>query len=235
MRSRMFRWLLTATLLGGTLTASADPNVRDHRRGPKFGAKVKVDLTVNAGPPREAPPPPRVERFGRRNGWVWVAGNWEWKKGQWVWEAGHWEKRRKGKRWNNHRWERQGDVWVRIDGRWDDAPAVPTAAPPPPQQEKWSPKRGYVWVKGRWDWNDGEWAWMPGHWERERASFVWQDGRWESKNGQWVWVEGSWQAAAPVVAVSQWPTAAPPAPQNENITPKRGFIWVKGRWDWKQG
>ena len=42
----------------------------------------------------------------------------------------------------------------------------------------------------------------------------------------------AWQAAAPVAL---YPTAAPPAPQNETVAPKPGHLWVKGRWDWKNG
>jgi hypothetical protein len=231
MRSRAFRWLLCATLLGGSLTAAAQPNVRDHRKGPRIDAKVKADLVVDVGP-REAPPPPRVEKFGQRRGWVWVAGDWEWKRGKWQWTNGHWEKEHKGKKWRRHRWEKQGDHYVRVDGGWDDAPLYPTAAPPAPQAETVRPKRGHVWVKGRWDWQNGDWAWTPGHWERERAQFSWVDGHWEQKGNQWVWVDGSWQAAAPVAL---YPTAAPPAPQNETVAPKRGHVWVKGRWDWKNG
>ena len=129
MRSHLSRWLLT--LAGSTLltvsVASAQPGVRDHRKGPR-GAPPTAP--VNAGPPREAPPPPKAEKIGRRNGWVWVSGNWEWKNGQWTWEAGRWEKERRGKRWRHHRWDKQGDVWVRVDGTWDDD--RPAAAPPAP-------------------------------------------------------------------------------------------------------
>src|SRR5215207_6726997 len=119
MRLNLSRWLLT--LAGSTLltvtVASAQPNVRDHRRGRDV---TPPNAPVNAGPPREAPPPPKAEKIGRRNGWVWVAGTWEWKNGQWAWESGRWEKERRGKRWKHHRWEKQGDVWVHIDGSWDD-------------------------------------------------------------------------------------------------------------------
>ena len=85
MRSTMYRWLLTASLTSGSLlgisTASAQPEVRDHRTHPP---------APPPGPdvPREAPPPPRVEKVARRNGWVWIDGNWEWRHGRWEWQAG---------------------------------------------------------------------------------------------------------------------------------------------------
>src|SRR4051812_10221865 len=100
MSSQLVRWLLTATLAGGTLLsigdASAQPHGRDHRGpkgppGPQAGAVVVVE-------PREAPPPPRAEKIGRRNGFVWVTGQWDWNRGNWEWQAGHWERERSGKR-----------------------------------------------------------------------------------------------------------------------------------------
>ncbi len=231
MRSNLSRWLLTAALAGSSLltvsTASAQPNVRDHR-GPRpapppppppQGAPV-----ADTGP-REAPPPPKAEKIGRRRGWTWVAGNWDWKNGAWTWEAGHWEKERRGKRFRERRWENQGGKWVRIEGDWQDD--RPNAAPPAPQEEKWQPRAGFVWVRGNWDWNNGNWDWTPGHWERERAGKRWREPRWEQQGGQWVLVAGDWQ--------DDRPNAAPPAPQDEKWEPRRGFVWVKGNWDWKNG
>jgi len=39
------------------------------------------------------PPPRRYERIRRRPGYVWVAGNWEWRRGRYVWVRGHFERR----------------------------------------------------------------------------------------------------------------------------------------------
>jgi hypothetical protein len=72
------------------------------------------------------------------------------------------------------------------------------SAPPAPQTENYGPPRaGFVWIRGRWDWQNGNWAWLAGHWERERANYRWADGRWELRGNQWVWIDGSWQAYAP--------------------------------------
>ena len=93
MRSQLFRWLLTASLLGGPLIivddASAQPTVRDHRKGPKrlpHQDAAGPVAPVNAGPPREAPPAPRQEKIGFRKKHVWVAGHWESPPGEgYVW------------------------------------------------------------------------------------------------------------------------------------------------------
>lgn len=76
----------------------------------------------------------------------------------------------------------------------------PTSAPPPVRVENYgSPRSGYLWVAGRWDWKNGNWAWVDGHWERERANMMWVPGRWELQGNYYVWVEGRWdtQAAPP--------------------------------------
>ncbi|HUQ00982.1 MAG TPA: YXWGXW repeat-containing protein [Kofleriaceae bacterium] len=53
-------------------------------------------------------------------------------------------------------------------------------------------RSGYVWVRGRYDWQGGQWVWAPGHWERERSGYMWNDGRWERRDNSWHWVEGQW-------------------------------------------
>src|SRR5215207_7971975 len=138
MRIRLSRWLFPATLavaafLGTTVdTASAQPNVRDHRRG---GPRADTG-------PREAPPPPRAEqREAARAGFVWVSGHWDWRGGRWEWVSGRWERERAKKKWRDVRWEQRDGAWVRVDGDWIDddrpppfVPARPTTAPPPPRE-----------------------------------------------------------------------------------------------------
>src|SRR5262245_19440154 len=121
MRSPLSRWLFTALIASGMLasaTVMAQPDVRDHRKGGGrgvIGIKIGVDVKVNANAePRDAPPPPRAEKFNQRSGFVWVAGQWEWKGGQWVWSAGHYEKFRRGKKWRERRWEKRGDVYAAV-------------------------------------------------------------------------------------------------------------------------
>jgi hypothetical protein len=42
---------------------------------------------------RPAPPPVRYEPIRRRPGYVWVAGNYEWRRGRQIWVRGHFERR----------------------------------------------------------------------------------------------------------------------------------------------
>jgi hypothetical protein len=59
--------------------------------------------------PTQAPPPPVVERVTRRRGWIWVAGNYDWRDGRYVWVGGHWERDRSGHQWQAGRWDWQGN------------------------------------------------------------------------------------------------------------------------------
>jgi len=68
--------------------------------------------------------------------------------------------------------------------------------PPPPRQEVFEVRPGFLWIEGRWNWSGGQWVWMNGHYERERAGYVWAPGRWEARGSRHVWVEGSWRAGA---------------------------------------
>ena len=191
LRLLMSAGLVSATLVGTASIADAQPTVRDHR-----GPRDRVDVA-----PREAPPPDREERVVARRGQVWVAGHWEWKRGKWEWQAGRFEREKQGKRWRRAKWERQGDVYVRVDGAWDDAPAAPDRAPPDRREEKIARRNGFVWITGRWEWRNGDWQWSNGRWEREREKEMWADGRWENRNGRWEWVEGTWR---PRPAPPQW-------------------------------
>lgn len=121
----LFRGLLLLGLAGSV--ASAQPPIRDHR-----------DAKRTDGP-REAPPPPRVEKQAARQGFVWISGRWEWKRGKWEWLAGHWERERAGKAWREGRWDRKDDRWVFVDGEWVDAgspPIVPRDRPDRPRRWK---------------------------------------------------------------------------------------------------
>jgi hypothetical protein len=82
--------------------------------------------------PTAPPPPPQTEKHDNRAGFVWVAGEWEWKAGKYNWTPGHWERERAGKKWRESRWENQSGHWVRVAGDWEDAGAVATAPVPPP-------------------------------------------------------------------------------------------------------
>src|SRR5688572_23556897 len=159
------------------------------------------DQWVDAPGPSTAPPPPRAENPGTRAGFVWVRGTFEWQNGEYQWTPGHWERVKPNNRWNDGRWEQKGNTWVWVDGGWIEYPAYPTQAPPPPKPETSRPRRGYVWVSGRYEWRDGQWEWTAGHWERARAKKRWRDGRWEQRGDRWDWTDGGWDDDAPV---SNW-------------------------------
>src|SRR5687768_5676840 len=40
-------------------------------------------------------------------------------------------------------------------------------APPAMRVERYSQRRGHVWVSGHWDWNGADYVWIGGHYERE--------------------------------------------------------------------
>jgi hypothetical protein len=161
--------------------------------------------------------------------------------------------------------------------------AVVYSAPPAPQYEEVSVRPGFVYVHGRWGWQNGNWTWMPGHYERERAGYAWTEGRWEQQGNSWHYTEGTWSVSSTpavdtstaqggvvvtsggpgpgypgggttvvttgtaqggvvvsgpggTVAVSAFPTAAPPPVRVENYgAPRTGFVWIQGRWDWQNG
>ncbi|MBK9071634.1 MAG: YXWGXW repeat-containing protein [Myxococcales bacterium] len=74
--------------------------------------------------------------------------------------------------------------------------SIAYSEPPPPQEEVVSHRRGYVWIKGRWDWRGGQWVWVAGRWEAERGGYAWEAGRWERRGRNWHWVEGRWVVGA---------------------------------------
>jgi hypothetical protein len=246
-------------IAAGTASSSAQP-ARDHRPPPP---PVERDHRAPPAPPaadypREAPPPPHVEKFGARAGYVWAGGRWDWRAGKWEWMPGHWEHEQPGRRWNPARWDHQGDRWVLIEGGWVDggppppAPAptpapppppaadYPREAPPPPRAEKFGVRAGYVWAAGRWDWRAGKWEWMPGHWEHEQPGRRWNPARWDHQGDRWVLVEGNWGDGAavppgPPPVNDDRPHQPPPPPRDEHIGARAGYVWAHGRWDWRAG
>ena len=156
---------------------------------------------ANDDRPRQPPPPPRPEKADApRAGFVWVAGEWDWRGGKYEWVAGHWERERAGKRWRPSRWEQRDGVYTRTPGDWDDDKTPPVAnddrprqPPPPPRTENAGPARaGFVWIEGEWDWRGGKYEWVAGHWERERAGKRWRQSRWELRDGVYTRTAGDW-------------------------------------------
>ena len=120
----------------------------------------------------------------------------------------------------------------------------PTEAPPSPREEHQAARAGFVWIPGKWEWK-GKWEWTAGHWERERAGKQWHPGHWDRSGTSWVWSEGGWVDGGTAVPPpppmpngapppnDHRPHAPPPPPRAESSLAKAGFVWIPGRWDWK--
>lgn len=67
-------------------------------------------------------------------------------------------------------------------------------APPAPLVEAVpSPREGYVWAPGHYEWRNGQYVWLQGEWMTARPGFAWRAGHWEqAANGSWVFVAGHW-------------------------------------------
>ncbi|HEU0036632.1 MAG TPA: hypothetical protein VFQ53_38730 [Kofleriaceae bacterium] len=208
---------------------------RDVRWELRDGAWVRIDGSwdddVVSQYPNQAPPTPREERIAARAGYVWDPGHWDWRNGQWQWTDGHWERERADARWVPGKWEIRNSRWEWTPGRWDTVALYPTAAPPPPRDERFDPRPNFVWIPGRWAWKNGQWDWTDGHWERERAGQRWVRGRWENRGNRWEWIEGSWGAAPAYPPLDE----PPPAALAENPRPLPGKIWNPGNWRWENG
>jgi len=67
-------------------------------------------------------------------------------------------------------------------------------APPEPRFERVpSPRRGYVWAPGHWEWNGHRYYWVGGTWLRERPGYVYYAPAWEQRNGRWHYQHRGWQ------------------------------------------
>ena len=73
-------------------------------------------------------------------------------------------------------------------------PGLIAVAPPAPRFERMpSPRVGYVWVPGNWQWQQNAYGWRQGYWERERRDYAYAPGRWVRADGGWRWVEPNWK------------------------------------------
>jgi hypothetical protein len=154
---------------------------------------------------------------------------------------------------------------VRAQGEVGGGGMYATEAPPPPMQEQYETRAGYVWVGGHYQWEGGRYVWQPGRYERERAGYAWQQGQWVNNGGQWRYTEGTWIVAngVPVSAsmttsgevvadhpvvdrngrplgggappVAEYPVAPPPPVQVENPGMRAGYVWVSGYYQWQGG
>lgn len=66
--------------------------------------------------------------------------------------------------------------------------------PPPPRYERVpSPRSGYIWAPGYWNWDGHTHAWSDGHWERARPGYIYERSEWRQDNEQWHLKKGGWK------------------------------------------
>jgi hypothetical protein len=68
----------------------------------------------------------------------------------------------------------------------------PRDAPPPPVEEHYAPRRGYVWVDGHHQWRHRHYVWSRGRYAHERRGYDWAPGRWEHHEDHYDWHDGEW-------------------------------------------
>jgi hypothetical protein len=66
--------------------------------------------------------------------------------------------------------------------------------PPPPPRRTIVYRPGYVWIEGRYHYNNGRYVWHDGRYERERHGYHYRPGRWQRSGRGHVYVEGRWEA-----------------------------------------
>jgi hypothetical protein len=83
---------------------------------------------------------------------------------------------------------------------------VAQSAPPAPIYESVpSPREGYIWAPGHYEWRGGQYTWIQGGWLNSRPGYAWQAAHWEQRSdGSWVLVQGNWVQTDNVAARGAW-------------------------------
>jgi hypothetical protein len=112
-----------------------------------------------------------------------------------------------------------------------------------------------MWTHGRWERRGNQWHWVEGTWAQANidggagvsvttTTTTHETHAHDHHGGGGVVVTGGGGAPPPVtsggVSVTptnpMYPTQAPPPARAESYgAPRAGFIWVTGRWDWRNG
>jgi hypothetical protein len=67
-------------------------------------------------------------------------------------------------------------------------------APPPPVEEHYAPRHGYIWIGGHHGWRHNHYVWSRGRYARERRGYDYEPGRWDRHDDHYDWHEGGWRA-----------------------------------------
>lgn len=54
------------------------------------------------------------------------------------------------------------------------------------------PSHEFVWVPGRWGWQEDHYVWLVGAWVKEQSGFEWTPGHWRQTKHGWAWDPGRW-------------------------------------------
>lgn len=61
-----------------------------------------------------------------------------------------------------------------------------------------SPRAGYVWAPGYWNWRNNRHVWYKGSWQRERQGYYYHPNRWVEREGRWTNERSRWDRNAPM-------------------------------------
>ena len=61
-----------------------------------------------------------------------------------------------------------------------------------------SPRAGYLWAPGYWNWRSNRHVWTKGHWERERVGYYYYPNTWTEREGRWVHQHSRWDRNRPM-------------------------------------
>lgn len=65
--------------------------------------------------------------------------------------------------------------------------------PPAPRYEVIpSPRAGYVWSNGHWQWQTDRHVWVVGDWQPERPGYAYYQPRWVESDGRWNYRSSRW-------------------------------------------
>ncbi len=57
-----------------------------------------------------------------------------------------------------------------------------------------TPGPEWVWIPGRYRWQQNGYLWEGGHWDRvPRGKKHWERGHWRHDRHGWYWVDGRWR------------------------------------------
>ncbi len=65
--------------------------------------------------------------------------------------------------------------------------------PPPPRVVVVpSPRRGYIYSPGHWQWRGKRYVWVEGRYVKERRGYDWVADRYDRRGDDWVLIRGHW-------------------------------------------